>query len=76
MVKAIRKACSHLGQVDIILPEPGIIAFKEAVLMALMGVLRMEGIPNCLASVTGAARNTVNGAVYYGLSSPQNNLLE
>jgi anhydro-N-acetylmuramic acid kinase len=76
LVKAIRKACSHLGQLDIILPEPGIIAFKEAILMALMGVLRMKGIHNCLASVTGAARNSVNGAVYYGLSSPQNNLLE
>ena len=40
--------------------------FKEAILMALLGVLRLENIPNCLASVTGARRDTIGGAVYYG----------
>jgi len=66
LVQSIQNACNHLNQFSIVLPEPGIIAFKEAILMALMGVLRMEGIPNCLASVTGASRNSVNGAIYHG----------
>lgn len=38
--------------------------FKEAALMALMGVMRMEGVPNCISSVTGAERDAVGGAVF------------
>ncbi len=40
--------------------------FKEAALIALGALLRMEGIPNALISATGARRATVNGAVYHG----------
>lgn len=49
---------------EIVIPEKKIIGFKEAILMALLGVLRMENIPNCLASVTGARRDTIGGAIY------------
>ena len=38
--------------------------FKEAALMALMGVMRMEGVPNCISSVTGAERDAIGGTVY------------
>ena len=51
---------------EIIVPKQETIEFKEAILMALLGVLRLENIPNCLASVTGARRDTIGGAVYYG----------
>lgn len=56
------------GKIDleIVVPEKEIVQFKEAILMALLGVLRMENIPNCLASVTGAKRNTIGGAIYQG----------
>jgi len=50
--------------IDIQLPSDAIIDFKEAILMALLGVLRIEGIPNTIASVTGAERDTIGGAVY------------
>ncbi|MEZ4994331.1 MAG: hypothetical protein R2824_28175 [Saprospiraceae bacterium] len=32
--------------------------------MALMGCLRQLELPNCLASVTGAGRNTCGGVIY------------
>ncbi len=40
--------------------------FKEAALIALAGALRLRGLPNARASATGAERDTVNGAVYWG----------
>jgi len=46
------------------LPSKTIVDFKEALVFALLGVLRMRGEPNALASVTGAKRDTVGGAVH------------
>ncbi|MCP9236099.1 anhydro-N-acetylmuramic acid kinase [Lewinella sp. JB7] len=40
--------------------------FKEAALVALCALFRREGIPNSLAAATGAARDTINGALYAG----------
>lgn len=50
--------------VEVAIPPKDVISFKEACLMALLGVLRMEGVPNCIASVTGARKNAIGGAVY------------
>lgn len=50
--------------IEIVLPDPEIINYKEAILMALLGSLRMLGIPNSFASCTGASRDTVNGGVF------------
>jgi anhydro-N-acetylmuramic acid kinase len=41
-----------------------LINFKEALVFALMGVLRMEGKSNCLASVTGAKNDSCSGVVF------------
>ncbi|MEM9527674.1 MAG: anhydro-N-acetylmuramic acid kinase [Bacteroidota bacterium] len=38
--------------------------FKEAALIALAALFRVNGIPNALASATGARGDTVNGAVF------------
>ena len=51
---------------QLVLPDPLHIDYKEAALMVLLGVLRLEKRPNSLKEVTGAAKNTVNGAIYYG----------
>ncbi len=55
----------ELGNLQMVIPSPDIIAFKEAIAMAFIGVLRLRNQPNVLASVTGANRDTVNGAVYF-----------
>jgi anhydro-N-acetylmuramic acid kinase len=49
---------------NLILPEKRIIEFKEALIFGLLGVLKMRGENNCLASVTGAKRNHSSGKVY------------
>ncbi|MGB3798252.1 MAG: anhydro-N-acetylmuramic acid kinase, partial [Lewinella sp.] len=44
----------------------GVTDFKEAALVALCALLRHAGLPNSLASATGASSDTVNGALYAG----------
>ena len=44
--------------------DSAIIEAKEAILMALMGYLRVNGIANTFPSVTGALRATCGGALY------------
>ncbi len=62
----VNKFKEKLPKIDLIIPDVSIIEYKEAILMALMGVLRKEEIANCLSSVTGARRDTVGGAHYLG----------
>lgn len=45
-------------------PSKTLIEFKEALVFALMGVLRLEQEINCLSSVTGAKRDSSSGVVY------------
>lgn len=48
----------------VILPSNDIINFKEALIFAFLGYLRLINKPNALASVTGATKDSVSGAVY------------
>jgi anhydro-N-acetylmuramic acid kinase len=50
------------------LPSIKEIQYKEALIFALLGVLRIRGEHNCLSSVTGAARDHCSGCIYPGLS--------
>jgi anhydro-N-acetylmuramic acid kinase len=49
----------------IIVPGDLTVQFKEALIFALLGVLRVRGEVNCLEEVTGASRDSVGGAVYF-----------
>lgn len=51
-------------KLKVILPKSEIINYKEALVMAFMGVLRIRNEVNCLASVTGASKNTICGAIF------------
>jgi anhydro-N-acetylmuramic acid kinase len=51
-------------RVKLIIPDPDIVNFKEAVVFAFLGLLRMQAKPNSLATVTGASHNVSGGAVY------------
>ncbi len=62
------KRIQELGKdkVKIELPNNLVIEYKEALLMALLGVLRIEHQVNCFKEITGASRSTIGGAIYQG----------
>jgi len=60
LVQRLKALC----ELDIIIPDNNTIQFKEALIFAFLGVLRMRGENNCLASVTGASRDSVGGTIY------------
>jgi anhydro-N-acetylmuramic acid kinase len=64
----IQRLKSHLEpmRVEIELPDPRLVNFKEALIMALLGVLRWRDEPTTLATVTGAVRESIGGAVWNG----------
>lgn len=53
-------------QATFVVPDPLTIDFKEALIFALLGALYVAGMPNCLASVTGAAHDNIGGCLYKG----------
>ena len=63
LIKTIEEECAAIANLEWTVPAPEIIHFKEAILMALMGALRMEAVPNVMKSVTGATRNSIGGMV-------------
>lgn len=52
--------------IEIIVPDEKIVQYKEALVMALIGVLRWRQEYNVLSSVTGAERDSIGGAVWIG----------
>ncbi|HVG15998.1 MAG TPA: anhydro-N-acetylmuramic acid kinase [Chitinophagaceae bacterium] len=64
----IEKLGAAVSSFDIQLHVPGeqIVAYKEALVMALMGVLRWRQESNVLSSVTGSKRDSIGGAVWIG----------
>jgi anhydro-N-acetylmuramic acid kinase len=54
----------NLTTTPIEVPDALTVDFKEALIFALLGVLRLRGEVNALASVTGARRDSMGGAVY------------
>ncbi|HSD08548.1 anhydro-N-acetylmuramic acid kinase [Flavobacterium sp.] len=54
----------HLPNMEIIIPSPKILEFKEALIFALLGVLKIRGEVNALRSVTGADSDHSSGIIY------------
>jgi len=61
LVDAIREA----GDFKVVIPDKQIVDFKEALVFAFMGLLRTLDRENCLASATGATKNSSVGVIYY-----------
>ena len=66
LMQCIKEACKIIPTLKVEIPDQNLVFFKEAILMALMGVLRVENIPNCLSTVTGAKRDTIGGGIFQG----------
>jgi anhydro-N-acetylmuramic acid kinase len=56
----------HKLAVEVVVPDEKLADFKEALVMALIGVLRWREENNVMASVTGASRDSIGGAVWIG----------
>jgi anhydro-N-acetylmuramic acid kinase len=54
----------HLPEMDIIIPTTKILEFKEALIFALLGVLKLGDEINVLSSVTGAKMDHSSGKIY------------
>lgn len=54
-----------LPEVNIAIPEPIILEYKEALIFGLLGVLKLRNETNVLSSVTGAKKDHCSGLVYY-----------
>lgn len=54
----------HLPTMKIIIPDAEILEFKEALIFALLGVLKLRNEINVLASVTGSKQDHSTGIIY------------
>ena len=55
---------NHLPKTEIIIPDEKTIQYKEALIFALLGVLKLRNEINILSSVTGAKQNHSSGEVF------------
>lgn len=58
------KRLEHYRKIEIVIPSKEVIEFKEALIFALLGVLKLRGEVNCLRSVTGASKDHSSGVIY------------
>jgi anhydro-N-acetylmuramic acid kinase len=65
LVERIKAALTKYN-IEVVLPPADVINYKEALIMALLGVLRWREENTVLASVTGAIRSSIGGAVWIG----------
>lgn len=56
-------------RMSIIIADPEIIEFKEAMVFAFLGVLFLRGEDNCLSAVTGSLTSNIGGSLYQGTRS-------
>jgi len=53
------------NKTEVVVGTDAFIDFKEAALIAMCGALRLHELPNSLKSITGAAKDTVNGVIFH-----------
>ena len=56
----------RVENIEVVVPDTKLVNYKEALIMAFIGVLRWRQEYNVLASVTGASRNSIGGALWTG----------
>jgi anhydro-N-acetylmuramic acid kinase len=64
----VKRLSEELGElnIEVIVPDEKLVNYKEALIMALIGVLRWREENNVMASVTGASRDSIGGSLWVG----------
>ena len=57
-----------MTSVEIVVPEKEVVEFKEALIFAFLGLLKIEGKINCLKSVTGASSDHSSGKIIIAIN--------
>jgi anhydro-N-acetylmuramic acid kinase len=65
LIKRLNEELSVFN-LEVLVPDASLVNYKEALIMAFIGVLRWRQEYNVLASVTGAKRNSIGGALWNG----------
>jgi anhydro-N-acetylmuramic acid kinase len=65
LIQRIQQALQPLS-IEVVVPDETLINYKEALIMALIGVLRWREEYNVIDTVTGASRSSIGGAVWIG----------
>jgi anhydro-N-acetylmuramic acid kinase len=58
------KRINHHSSLEIIIPNSQIVNYKEALIFAFLGLLRVDNQVNCLSSVTGAKKDHSSGVIF------------
>ena len=61
LIKSIK---DFIPEIEVLVPDNKILEFKEAIIFALLGVLKLRNENNVLASVTGAKNDHCSGFIY------------
>jgi anhydro-N-acetylmuramic acid kinase len=65
LIGRLKQALSAFD-IEVIVPDDMLVNYKEALIMALIGVMRWREEYNVLNTVTGASRSSIGGAVWIG----------
>lgn len=68
LIERIRSLLEFLN-IETIVPANDLVNYKEAIIMALLGVLRWREEYTVLSSVTGSTRNSIGGALWLGVDA-------
>ena len=60
LIRELQRKCTA----TIVVPSTELVDFKEAIIFAFLGLLRDNGVVNCLKSVTGASKDHCSGVVF------------
>lgn len=67
LIDRTEEVCNEMNiPAKLIVAPPKIVEYKEALLIGLMGVLRVQNKVNVMRSVTGAKVDTIGGAIWQG----------
>lgn len=60
---------------EVVVPDKRTVNYKEALIFAFLGLLRLEGKTNVLCSVTGAPTDSCSGRIWHPEPTSDNNLV-